>query len=132
MELKYIIIIVAIVFLLLILLGLAIVNYSGADLYDKFLETQRYSTGITPLEFAQNFNRLFFNGKIKFNLKNDLMCDSYNGGGVLTLCSQYAKANNMAGVVICAHELGHAFQFKEQPNLMKKHIIHYKRLLKKP
>lgn len=121
MELKYIIIIIAVVFLLFIIFGLAIVNYSSEDLIDKFKKTQQYSVGTTPLEFANQINRLFFGNKIKFVLKNELMCDSFNSRGVLTLSSKYANDNNLAGLAICAHELGHAFQFKEQPKRMKKH-----------
>lgn len=119
MELKYIIIIVSVVFLLLIVLGLAIVNYSSEELVDKFKKTQNYQVGTSPLEFAVAINKVYFNNSIKIKFKDNLLCDSFSSNGVLTLCSKYSNDYNLAGLSICAHELGHAFQFKEQPKRMK-------------
>ena len=40
---------------------------------------------------------------------------------MLTLSSQYANKYELAGLAICAHELGHAFQFKDKPGMMESH-----------
>lgn len=121
MELKYIILIVAVVFLLLVVLGLAIVNYSTEDMVDKFKDASRFSVGTTPIELANNLNSLFFKNSIKIKFKDKMFCDSFNGTGILTLSSHYANKYELAGLAICAHEFGHAFQFKEKPKMMRSH-----------
>ena len=121
MELKYIIIIAAVAFLLLVIVGLSIVNYSSEDLLDKFKQTARYSIGVTPNEFARLINSIHFNNNIKIKYKDGLFVDSFNGNGTLTLSTNYANDYNMAAVAICAHELGHAFQYKDKSQMMRSH-----------
>ena len=121
MDFKYVIIIIAIVFLLLVVLGLAIVNYSTEEMFEKFKDANIYSVGITPLEFAQLINGLHFENKIKIKFKYSYFADSFSSDGYLTISSKYANKNELAGLAICAHELGHAFQFKETPKKMKNH-----------
>lgn len=122
MELRYIIIIVAIVFLLLLALGLAIVNFSSDDMVEKFKQANKYLVMTSPVQFVQTINKLHFKNSIKLKFNDKYFSDSYNGSTrTLTLSSKYAHKNELAGLAISAHELGHAIQFKEQPNLMKKH-----------
>lgn len=116
-----IIIICAIVFLIFIMFGLAIVNYSFEDMKEKYNKFSKHITSATPVEFANEINNIHFYGKIKIKYKDQLFSDSYNSAGVLTLSSNYANDNNIASLAICAHELGHAFQFKDEKNKMKKH-----------
>ena len=121
MELKYIIIICAVVFILLIFLGLAVVNYSTEEMVEKFKKLTDLPVGTTPFELYSIINQHHFGGKINVKFKDEYFCDSFNGGGTLTLSSKYANEQNFGGLAICAHELGHAFQFKDQKNKMIKH-----------
>ena len=121
MELKYIILIVAVVFLFLIIVGLSIVNYSTEDMLEEFKKASKYSVGTTPKQFAERINAIFFNNTIKIRYKSEFLSDCFNGGGYLTLCSIYANKDELAGIAICAHELGHAFQFKEKREMMVAH-----------
>lgn len=121
MEIKYVIIIVTVAFLLLIMVGLAIVNFSTEELYDKYKKVSNLPCGITPIDLVNVLNMTQFNNQLRVTFKNNLFCDALSSNGVLTLCSQYANQNNMAGVAICAHELGHAYQFRDKKQKMYSH-----------
>lgn len=120
MDIKYIIII-AVVFLFLVIAGLAIVNFSTEEMYEKYKKISNLPCGLTPVELANTLNTTEFGNRIHVVLKKDLFCDSLSSNGVLTLCSTYANENNMAGLAICAHELGHAFQFRDKMQKMNSH-----------
>lgn len=122
MELKYVVIIVAIVFLLLIIAGLAIVNYSTDEMVEKFKKVSNTVTGTTPLEFAKLINSLHFGNNIRIKFDDRMFSDCISGNGELTLCSKYANDNSIAGLSVCAHELGHAFQFKNEKDRMRLHV----------
>lgn len=121
MNLIYIILIAVGILILFILFGLAIVNKSGEELLDKFKETSKYPSAITPLDFAHTISNTFFNNSIKINFNNNLLSDCFSSNGQLTLCSQYANTPHLAGLSIVAHELGHAFQFSRDKEKMRKH-----------
>lgn len=117
---KLYIIIIAIVFILLIMAGLAVVNYSGQDLVDKYKKYSTIPTTSTPIKFVEAINALYFNNKIRLKFTNNELGDSYNSNGTMTLCEKYAYDHNLVGITICAHELGHAFQFEYENKRMKK------------
>lgn len=121
MDLWIVIVIVVGATAILILAGLAIVNYSGEEMVSKFNETKKITTNISAYQLAQIVSRDCFNNKIKIVLNNSFLCDSYSSNNVLTLCDKYADDCNLAGLSICAHELGHALQFKNQAQKMKKY-----------
>lgn len=106
---------------MLVLAGLAIVNYSGEELLSKFKETAKITTNMSAYQLAQIVSQGSFNNRIRIVFSNVLFCDSYSSNNVLTLSAQYAQEHNLAGLAICAHELGHAFQFKEQAHKMKQY-----------
>ena len=121
MSLTLVIILTIAVFLVLIIAGLAIVNFSCFELFDKFNQTALVPTSISPIELANIISNNFFDGAIAIAFKPNLLCDCYSSRGILTLCSEYSNKRNLAGLSICAHELGHAFQFKDQSQKMKKY-----------
>lgn len=121
MNLTIIIIIAIIAFVLLVLGGLAVVNFSGEEMVDKFNQTSKIETNMSAVDFANLIIQKYFNNKILINFNKNMLSDSYSSNNVLTLCSQYAYQNNLASLSICAHELGHAFQFKNQNLKMKKY-----------
>lgn len=108
--------------ILLILLGLSVVNYSFDELVEKYKDYSKIKTSYTPMQFAQIINGLYFSNKIKIRHKNGYFCDCFNSNFILTLSSNYANEYNLAGLAIVAHELGHGFQFKNEPKRMKKYV----------
>lgn len=121
MELKYIIIIAVGAFILLVLFGLAIVNYSFDEMVDQYRKISQEYVSTTPVEFALKVNAKYFRNSIRIKYSPNYFSDSFSGNGVLTLSSKYANEKNIAGLAICAHELGHAFQFIDEKKRMNKH-----------
>jgi len=116
------IIIIAVVFIFLIMIGLAIVNYSGQDLVAKYREYSKIPTSSTPINFFNNINTTHFYGSIRLKFTDKELGDSYDSRGMMTMCQKYATDHNLVGIAICAHELGHAFQFKNEKKRMAKFI----------
>lgn len=121
MNTTYIVLICVGILVLFILFGLAIVNKSGEELWDKFNETAKYPSAITPLQFAEIISNTFFGGRINITFNPKPLTDSFSSDGRLTISSQYANEYHLAGLAIVAHELGHAFQFSREKEKMKKH-----------
>jgi len=119
MEIKYIIIL-AVVFLILIMIGLAIVNYSGEELVEKLKKLSVLPCGISSVELANILNYAEFGGKIKIKFADKYFSDCMSSSFVLTLSNKYSNTYNFAGLTICAHELGHAFQFRDKMDKMRK------------
>lgn len=133
MNLTVIIIITIVIFAIAVIAGLAIVNFSFDELMDKFNEVSQYPTAFTPIDLAKQVSNKYFSGKIKIRRKKGKFCDSYSSSGILTLSSDYANSKNVAVLAICAHELGHAFQFKNSPQKMKKFVkkVNFNNILSK-
>lgn len=121
MDLTLIIIIAIASLVILIIAGLAVVNFSTDEMVDKFKQVAKYPAPITPLDFAKSMNSKYFAGKINIQLKNNILSDCYSSTGLLFLSREYANKKHLAGLAICAHELGHAFQFKNQRAKMAKY-----------
>lgn len=122
MELKYIIIIAVAAFILLVLFGLAIVNYSFDEMVDQYKRNADVYVSTTPIELALKVNAKYFRNSIRIKYSDKYFSDCFSGNGVLTLSSKYANEKNIAGLAICAHELGHAFQFRDEKKRMTKHF----------
>ena len=121
MNLTLIIIISVGILVLLILAGHAIVNFSGEEMLNKFNQTSNVVTNMSAVELANSISQNYFHNRIRLTFKPNKFCDCYASNNVLTLCSEYANKKNLAGLAICAHELGHAFQFKNQAKKMQKY-----------
>lgn len=120
MDIKYIIII-SIVFLLLVMVGLAIVNFSADDMLDKYRKLEKLPCGYTPIDLATAFAQMELGGRLKIKFDDRLFSDSMSSNLVLTLSSKYAHLLDFGGLVICSHELGHAIQFRDKRNKMNSH-----------
>ena len=121
MNLIYVILIAVGLFIVLILAGLAVVNYSGEEMYEKYKQTANVYSNISALEFANKIINTLFFGEIVIEERLGLFCDCYISSGKLVLSQNYSRENNLAGLAICAHEIGHALQFKNQKEKMKKY-----------
>ena len=75
--------------------------------------------GLSAVELANILNYTQFNGKIKIRFKDKYFSDSMSSNFVLTLSSVYANLYDFCALTICAHELGHAFQFRDNMKKMQ-------------
>ena len=121
MSLVLIIILTTLVLAILIIAGLAVVNFSSDEMYEKFKKASTVPTSISPIELADIVSKKHFYNNIMVVLKPNKFCDCYSSNNILTLCSDYANERQLAGLAICAHELGHAFQFANEKEKMKKY-----------
>lgn len=121
MSLTLIIIIATVVLVILIIAGLAVVNFSYEEMLSKYNQIATNPAPVSPMQFAQKISDEHFGGRIKIEAKKGMFVDSYASNNVLTLSQEYANKKQIAGLAICAHELGHAFQFKDQKARMKKY-----------
>lgn len=114
-------IVVALVLVVLFLACLAIINYSGEEMVQKYNQIKNIKTSISAVELAQFVSKSYFQNRILFKFKDKMFCDAFSSNNTLTLSNVYAFDKNLAGLSICAHELGHAFQINNQSEKMAKY-----------
>ena len=71
------------------------------------------------MAFAQRVSNGEFNGNVKVQTIEGFLTDNYHKG-VISLSRPVAFANNASAISVCAHEMGHAMQYKQTPEKMKK------------
>ena len=121
MELSTIIILCAIGAVAVILvIALAIANFAGENLivvYNKI--SSKIVDFNTTLKFAQEVSLNEFGGRIRTQVIPGFLTDNYYNG-TISLSEGVAGANNVSAFAVCAHELGHAIQYRDTPQKMKK------------
>lgn len=114
-----IILIVVGAFVLLFLICLAIANFAGENLLTVF---QRYEQKVTGFTTAMNFSQIVsnseLNGRVRCQVIPGFLNDNYYNK-VISLSERVANACNVAALSVCAHELGHALQYRDTPQKMK-------------
>ena len=108
------------VVLLALVIALAVANYAGENLvtvYKKY--EKRFVDFNTTLKFAEQVSYNEFDGRIKTNIIPGFLTDNYYKS-TISLSEGVAGASNVAAFAVCAHELGHAVQFRDTPQKMKK------------
>ena len=99
---------------------LAIANFAGENLivvYNKY--SQQIVDFNNTINFAQNVSDNEFNGRIETRIISGFLTDNYYRG-TISLSEPVAYASNVAAFAVCAHELGHAIQYRDTPKKMKK------------
>lgn len=121
MDINTIIIIcLASVFVLFILVSLAITNYAGENLLTVYNEYKKtYSSFLKTYELAKIISDKEFNGKIVVNRTTGFLTDYYYNGSIYLSGDVYNSSSVSAFAVAC-HELGHAIQYRDTPQKMKK------------
>lgn len=121
MDLQTIIILSVIgAIVLLLVIGLAVANFAGENLlvvYNKF--SKRIVDFNTPLKFAQTVSDNEFHGRVRTTIIPGILTDNYYKE-TISLSQGVASANNVSAFSVCAHELGHAIQYRDTPEKMKK------------
>src|SRR5574344_517245 len=106
-----------------LVIGLAITNYAGENLVNIYNEHTKY---IVPYfkttEFAQNISENEFNGQMETKIVPGFLNDFYYNK-TINLSSTTANSANVSAFSVCAHELGHAIQYRDTPEKMKKFAV---------
>ncbi len=108
------------VVVLTLIVCLAIANFAGENLitiYNKY--SKRTVDFNNTLNFADVVSKQEFNGKIKTNVIQGYLNDFYYNG-TISLSQGVAYASNVSAFAVCAHELGHAIQYRDNPKKMSK------------
>ena len=120
MEIMDIVLIALVVAVILVfLICLAIANFAGENLLTIYEKYSKYPAGYNDtLSFADIVSDMEFNGKVKSSVIDGFLTDNYYKG-VISLSKPVAYANNISAFAVCAHELGHAMQYRDNPAKMK-------------
>lgn len=113
----YIVIGIVIVFVILLCFALAVASFSGDNFMEKYQENSDnlISYKITTLEFVQEINQNYFDGRLKL-ARCEQFKDHYSSG-VVALSSQTMYSKSITSIAIVSHELGHAKQDQEGDKL---------------
>ncbi len=104
---------------ILIVIGLAIANYAGKNLITIYNENASVVIDFyNTLNFANLVSNSEFNGAVKSRVIDGILTDNYYNK-TISLSQNVAYANNVSAYAVCAHELGHAIQFRDNPKKMK-------------
>ena len=107
------------VVLLALVIALAIANYAGENLITVYRKYEkRFVDFNTTLKFAEDVSYNEFNGRIKTDIIPGFLTDNYYKN-TISLSEGVAGASNVAAFAVCAHELGHAVQFRDEPKKMR-------------
>ena len=117
----YVLIGVAIIFVILLCVGLAIASFSGENFGNELQKAKgfRNTYGFTSVGFVGEINKRHFNNKLVIAGAKPHN-DHYNGG-VVSLSEETITSSSLASIATIAHELGHARQDFEGDTL-KKHF----------
>lgn len=108
------------VLVLVIVICLAIANYAGSNLVTVFEKYEKYNADFfDTMTLAKNISYGEFMGSIKVGTANGFLSDYYYRG-TIHLSPRVASASNISAFSVCAHELGHAMQYRDEPQKMKK------------
>ncbi len=108
------------VLVIVIVVCLAIANYAGSNLVAVFEQYEKYSADFfDTLTLAKKISQGEFGGNIKVGYTDGFLSDYYYNRTIY-LSSRVASASNISAFAVCAHELGHAIQYRDEPQKMLK------------
>lgn len=111
------------VFLLLIIIGLAIVNFSYDEFKRLYEEYNMHSSGYTSTSDLVSFMSKKLHRKINIKLTNIPHSENYNAStNTITLSTEVANSYSISALTITAHELGHAEQCTYQTERMRRYF----------
>lgn len=121
MNIVFYILIAILIFILLVCLSIA--SYAGPQVSEIYNEVnKRLSSSFTVASvFAQRVINTYLDGKISIVRKEGYLSDSYVPSQKTVFLSQDVfDSSSVAALAITAHELGHALQDKENPEILQK------------
>ncbi len=109
--------------ILILLICLAIASYAGAQVVETFEEVNKSmsSSFITASDFSSQVSKGFLRGRIMVGRREGHLTDAYIPSRKTIFLSDQVFANSsLAALAIAAHELGHAQQDIETPEVLKR------------
>lgn len=111
------------IILLLIMIGLAIVNYSTDEFIARYDEYKKYSCGNTTTEELVYYVSRCLGSNIKITTTPIPYGDCYNPTrNIIALSNNSLHSNSLSALTVTAHELGHAQQNHENPQKMRNYF----------
>ena len=116
----YVIIGIAIIFVLFLCFALAVASFSFENYYEKLKQIDKIQNrqGISTLNYVKRINEIYFRARLQIAECPEFE-DHYSTGKV-SLSKKTMYSNSLASLSIVSHELGHARQDAEK-NILKKH-----------
>lgn len=109
--------------LLLIMIGLAIVNYSTDEFISKYDEYNKYPCGHLTTEELVFYVSRHLGTNIKITTTPVPYGDCYNPSkNIISLSNNSLHSNSLSALTVTAHELGHAEQYHKNPQKMKNYF----------
>lgn len=104
--------------LILLALCLAIANYAGENMVNVYKHYERFMAGPdNTLMFANKVSLFEFGGRIKSEVIEGFLSDYYYKD-TISLSKGVAYKSNISAYAVCAHELGHAIQRRDNQKKM--------------
>ena len=118
MDLTWVIIALAIAFLLFVCFGLAIANFALDKFYDVFKEMDNVlaQTELSPWDYISKLNSEHFDNEIVVKTISNIAGDAYSKK-TLYLSGATQASHSIASYAIISHEMGHALQDKRGSKL---------------
>ena len=115
--LSYILIGIAVVFVLLLCFCLAVANFAFDNYYQILQKMNQKPQAFKTIEYINQINEKFFDNRLKVQICKEYQ-DHYSAG-VIALSEKTLYSNSLASLCIVSHELGHAQQDFFENNLKK-------------
>lgn len=110
-------------FILILLICLSIASYSGSNMMAAFEKINKKMSGsfTTASNFAAMVSMNYLDGKVRVSNRKGFLTDAYQPARKIVFLSEEIFNNSsVAALAIAAHELGHALQDKENPEILKR------------
>lgn len=111
--------------IIFIALGLSIANFSGNQLYSYYKEQLNDIAygNLTAADFCARISELEFDGRIRVSINDKIFGGAYSPSRQLVeLSSEVYNSGSVSAIAVTAHELGHALQNKQDPNVLRKNF----------
>lgn len=114
-------------FIVLILLGLSIVNFSTDEALRVLKKYEiNISSDRTSLELISLVAKYELNKIVNVSFENGKYIDRYNhSNNMIVLSKNNSNSTTISSLTVTAHELGHAIQFNRDENKYKKFVKYY-------
>lgn len=108
---------------LVLIVCLSIASFADSQLLEVFKETNNVmsSSFIVASDFALMASNAFLNGNVKVGRKQGFLTDAYSPRQkTIFLSDQVYNNSSVAALAVAGHEMGHALQDKQKPQVLAK------------
>lgn len=108
------------IFVMLIIIGICIANFSIDSYYKNYEKNRKITTSFwdSNLQFARYVSENIFNSKIKIKTNNQHQNYYSPSSLTISISDEIALENSVTGISVVAHEFGHALQHLNNPEIL--------------